>query len=243
LSITMLSYASYRDIKTREISDLLWLIFSAIGLILNIFELYVGTLELSSLLIVMSLCIGFAILTGYLGLFGGADLLAFVVLGFLNPASPLLFSKIIGFVPVIFPITVISNSIFIASTGVIAAFFHNLVTSRDRNLFHGYATFSIWKKIVLFFTGLNKEINSIRGPPFEYPLEKIGENDAISLMLMPNFSDDVEASETLKKLRSMGRLRLWVSYSLPFILILEIGYLSSIVFGDFALWFLSWLIH
>lgn len=239
----MLSYASYRDIKTREISDLLWLVFSAIGLILNIFELYVGALELSSLLIVISLCIGFALLTGYLGLFGGADLIAFVVLGLLNPASPLLFFKTVGFVPVIFPITVISNSIFIASTGVFAAFFHNLVTSRGRNLFHGYTTFSIWKKIVLFFTGLNKEINSIRGPPFEYPLEKIGENDTISLMLMPNFSDDIEASETLKKLRLMGRLRLWVSYSLPFILILEIGYLSSIVFGDFALWFLRWLIH
>jgi preflagellin peptidase FlaK len=243
LSIGMLSFASYKDIKTREISDLVWIIFGTAGLILNIYEFYSGTLGLIPLLVAVGFSIGFAIITGYLGLFGGADLLAIVVIGILNPVAPDLEFGIPLISSVIFPLTVISNSVLIGASGIVVVFFYNLINVRDTKIFQGYAPISIWRKIALFFTGLNKNINTIRGPPFEYPLEKIVEFDIITLLLIPNFFDDLGATETIEKLRSMNRKRLWVSYSLPFLFILEIGYLSSIFFGDFVLWWVARFIH
>ena len=46
ISITMLVYASYTDIKTREIHDIVWIIPGVTGLILDIYELFLGSLSL-----------------------------------------------------------------------------------------------------------------------------------------------------------------------------------------------------
>lgn len=86
-------------------------------------------------------------------------------------------------------------------------------------------------------------MDSIRGPPYEYPLEKIGEEGMVSLVVRPDIGDDEGASKTLRRLREMGRKTVWVSYSLPFLLILGVGYLSVIVFGDIALWLVSHFVH
>jgi preflagellin peptidase FlaK len=243
LTIGMLSYSSYKDIKTREISDLVWIIFGIAGLVLNIYELYNGTLGLLTLLIALGFSLGLSIVTGYLGLFGGADLLAIVVIGLLNPITPTLNLKIPLTPSVIFPLTVLSNSALIGASGIIIVFFYNIIHVRDETIFQGYEPISIWWRIVIFFTGLNKKIDNIRGPPFDYPLEKVGESNTISLLIMPNFSDDNGALETIQKLRSMNRERLWVSYSLPFLLILGIGYISATLFGDFILSIVIWFIH
>jgi prepilin signal peptidase PulO-like enzyme (type II secretory pathway) len=243
LSITMLGYASYRDVKTREISDHVWIIFGAAGLGLNIYEVYTGALGLIPLLAAVGFSTVFALLTGYLGFFGGADLLAFIVMGLLNPVTPFIGFKPLIFSPIFFPLTVISNSVLIGATGVIVVLIFNLTTSRNEGLFHGYVTPSGWKRVILLLTGVNKDAEAVRGPPYEYPLERIGEGDAIYLIVRPNLMDDAGASETLNKLRSMGRTRIWISYSLPFILVLGAGYLSSIMLGDLTLWFVSWFIH
>ena len=42
LSIIMLGYTSWVDIKTREIYDLVWIIFGGLGLALNIYEVVTG---------------------------------------------------------------------------------------------------------------------------------------------------------------------------------------------------------
>ena len=243
LTIGMLSYSSYKDIKTREISDLVWIIFGIAGLVLNIYELYNGTLGWLTLLIALGFSLGLSIVTGYLGLFGGADLLAIVVIGLLNPITPTLNINIPLTPAVIFPLTVLSNSALIGASGIIIVFFYNMIHVRDETIFQGYEPISIWWRIVIFFTGLNKKIDNIRGPPFDYPLEKVGESNTISLLIMPNFSDDNGALETIQKLRSMNRERLWVSYSLPFLLILGIGYISATLFGDFILSIVIWFIH
>jgi len=243
LSITMLGYASYKDVKTREISDLVWIVFGVAGLSLDIIEVYMGILGLFPLLTTVGFLTVFAFLTGYLGFFGGADLLAFIVIGLLNPVTPYTGFEPLIFSPVFFSLTVISNSVLIGASGVIVVLIYNLTPSRKDGLFHGYVALKGWRRILLLLTGIKKDVETIRGPPYEYPLEKIGEGGAISIILRPNLADDAGASETFRKLRSMGRTRVWVSYTLPFLLVLGVGYLSSIIFGDFALWFFSLFIY
>ena len=70
-------------------------------------------------------------------------------------------------------------------------------------------------------------IESLRGPPFEYPLENKGE-----LVIKPDIFDDEEANKSFRILREKGVERVWVSATLPYILVLLVGYLISVFYGD-----------
>jgi hypothetical protein len=239
----MFGYASYRDVKTREVSDLVWIIFGGAGLVLDAYEVYVGTLDIVSLLAAVGFMVVFAFVTGYLGLFGEADLLAFVVVGLLCPTAPMLGYQPLLFTPFFFPLTVISNSVLVGASGAAVVLVYNLTMRKGETLFEGYVGVGVSTRILLLLTGLKKEVESIRGPPYEYPLEEIRNDGSISLILRPNLEDDEGASRTITKLRGMGRKSAWVSYSLPFLLMLGIGFISAITLGDFALWLVSHFIH
>ena len=83
LVLAMLGYASFKDLKTREVNDVVWLVFGASGLALNLYEASTGSIVFLNLMLPMAFMILFAVASGFLGFFGGADLLAFVTL----PAS------------------------------------------------------------------------------------------------------------------------------------------------------------
>ena len=239
LSIVMLGYVSYKDVKTREVKDLVWIVFGAVALCLDAVEVYTGALGLYPLLAAVGFSVLFAALTGYVGFFGGADLLAFVVMGLLNPVAPSTGFEPLMFTPIFFPLTVISNSVMIGASGAIFVLVYNVSTSKGGDLFSGYVGLSSWGRMLLLLTGIRKDVEKVRGPPFEYPLEAIGEDGNVSLVIRPNLTDDTGASTTFSRIRSMGRRRVWVSYSLPFLLILGVGYVSSILLGDFALYIVS----
>ena len=88
LSVAMLGYASYKDVKTREVSDALWLLFGSIGLLIDGYAIITGMTGWSTILVSIGFSTAFSLLAGYLGFFGGADLLAFIVIGVLNPIPP-----------------------------------------------------------------------------------------------------------------------------------------------------------
>ena len=117
----------------------------------------------------------------------------------------------------------IANS---AISGVLMTFYTlvaNLI--QGVNLFERYEDISVGKKIALLFTGRNIPVESLRGPPFEYPLEVKGE-----LVLRPDIFDDDEARKAFRYLRERGVKRVWVSSTLPYIVVLLVGlcYLDSV---------------
>jgi hypothetical protein len=138
-----------------------------------------------------------------------------------------------GWIPPLFSFTLVSNTALVGVLTPFLIFLKNLMsflTGNDPFEFHQNVPF--WKKIALFFTGLNLDSKQIRGVPFEYPLETLDGD----LRLRTNIWDDEEAEKILKKLRA-EKDRIWVSATLPYILIMSGGYLLSIVFGDVLLWF------
>jgi hypothetical protein len=121
----------------------------------------------------------------------------------------------------------IANS---AIAGVLMAFYTlaaNLVQSGTANLFERHKDIPTFKKIALLFTGRNIPVESLRGPPFEYPLEVKGE-----LVIRPDIFDDDEAKKAFRYLRERGVKRVWVSATLPYIVVLLVGYVISVVVGD-----------
>ena len=71
--LTFLGYGSWSDIKMREVSNTVWLLFAPIGATLTAARLYSSPellwISLASIIIATS----FALLLFYTGVFGGAD--------------------------------------------------------------------------------------------------------------------------------------------------------------------------
>jgi preflagellin peptidase FlaK len=239
LGIVMLGYASYRDLRTREVHDLLWVVFGALGVALNLYEIATGTLSPIRLVVPVLFAVGFSSLSGYLGLFGGADLLAFVALSLLQPQSPKLGIPLRGFTPLFFPLTVVSNSVLAgASTSVVILFLNLVRVIEGVPLFERLESVPLWKKFFVLISGRKMRLDRVVGPPYQYPLETL-ESGRRRLVLRPDLYDDVKAVDAFEALRSAGVSYAWVSHTLPFLLFLSIGYIVSIFFGDIALWICS----
>jgi len=226
ISVAILGYASYKDIKTREIHDVVWIIPAALGLVMDVYEIYVGTLTVTGALISIGFMVVLSGILWYLSLFGEADLIAFVTLAVIHPRTPLI--GFIGYTPLLFSFTLIANS---AISGLLAAFYTFGANLADKlggvELFERYSDISAFKKVSIMFTGRFMPIESIRGPPFEYPLENKGE-----LVIKPDIFDDEEANKSFRILREKGVERVWVSATLPYIVVLLVGYLISVFYGD-----------
>ena len=236
ISVAMLGYASYKDLKTREIHDIVWIVPAALGFVLDIYEVYVGTLTLTGALISIGFMVVLSGILWYLSLFGEADLIAFVTLAVIHPRTPQF--GFIGYTPLLFSFTLIANS---AISGLLTAFYTfgvNLVDSLGGvELFDRYRDISVLRKISVMFTGRFMPIKSVRGPPFEYPLENRGK-----LILRPDIFDDEEAKKSFRILREQGLERVWVSATLPYIVVLMVGYMISVVYGDLMFTIMSMLL-
>jgi preflagellin peptidase FlaK len=242
LVLTMLGYASYKDLKTREINDILWVVFGALGLVLDVYEVVTNSLPLLNLAPPLIFILLFALLTGYLGFFGGADLLAFITLGLLQPYTPRLVGSYIGFAPVFFPSTLISNSIVVAASASILVLLENLSSSDRDPLFSGHEAEPAWRKLVLLISARRVDILKVRGPPFQYPLEyRDSDTNELRLRLRPDL-DDSRAMKIIEDLRGLNRPKIWVSHTLPFLVALLVGYVVSVTFGDVLLSIISRLL-
>ncbi|MFC1803703.1 A24 family peptidase C-terminal domain-containing protein [Thermoproteota archaeon] len=226
ISITMLGYASYKDMKTREIQDIVWIVPGAVGLLLGVYELFLGSISLQGVLFSIGFMVMLSGILWFLRLFGEADLIAFVTLAVIHPRTPVY--GFIGDPPLFFSFTLIANS---AIAGLFTAFYTFIVNLlellRGKDLFDRYSDVSVLRKIAILFTGRNMSMERVRGPPFEYPLEVKGE-----LIIKPDLFDDEAANKEFRILREKGANMVWVSATLPYIVVLFVGYLISILYGD-----------
>lgn len=235
ISIIMLGYASFKDIKTREIHDIIWIIPGATGLILDIYELFLGSLSLREAIFSIGFMIVLSGILWILRLFGEADLIAFLTLSIIHPRTPSYGFR--GYTPILFSFTLIANS---AIAGILTAFYTMIVNLFDH--FSGKGLFDRYdipfvKKMAIMFTGRYISIESLRGPPFEYPLEIHDE-----LIIKPDLFDDDVANKAFMILRERGVEKIWVSATLPYIVVLFVGYLISILYGDVMFSIMSLLV-
>ncbi|MBN2335139.1 hypothetical protein JXL21_06225, partial [Candidatus Bathyarchaeota archaeon] len=112
----------------------------------------------------------------------------------------------------------------------------NLATSMSGvDLFERHPELTATRRAALMLTAVNVKTKSVRGPPFQYPLEN---PDDGSVKIRPDLWDDDEATRAFTKLREKGLDRTWVSATLPYLVVMTAGYVLSIVFGDVLLWLL-----
>lgn len=239
LSLIMLGYSSWIDLKTREIYDLVWITFGGLGLIITAYELYAGTYSIMSfgIPLVFSIIVSFAL--GYLGLFGWADVLAFIALTILNPFPSGVIIPSLGIVSPIFPITIFSNSAMAGVSFALVLLARNISLALKGEKIFLNNKVSLIKKFVLLFSGYRLDLANLKGPPFQYPLELPSNEGDSEFVLMPDIQDDEAAWDIFNQLKSSGIKKTWVSYTLPYLIFITIGYILSLFLGDIALYFIT----
>lgn len=204
-----LGYGSYKDVKTREIPDTLWLIMGSVGVVLRLFDHQWK---------VMGVSVGVALLLGAVllvsGLFGGADIKAFIALSLLVPQYP-------GAAVVlpVFVVSVFNNLAVIRVIEILVVFFYNIVKG---NKYKG--DIPQWKKILLYMTGFprKKEALDYRFLPLQ---DAQGD-----IHLVPDIDTDIEQ---FKKECTLQEI--WVTYGSPLIAYITVGCFIAFIKGDILL--------
>jgi preflagellin peptidase FlaK len=226
----LLVYASYSDVKTREISDLVWILMSVFGVFFILAELFIGSGSLPLFQLFISLAVGaiFALLLYFLN-FGGADVKAIISLSVLFPTFPAFYFPgslphlslslpITGIPPLnIFVLSTLTNALLIALSSPISLFLYNSIKKHFSPLmFLGY-------KVSILELSAKKNFKLMHG------------SDGIEKKYVwGGVEPTEEVISCLEELEQKGKLsEVWVTPELPFILYLTAGFFTAVFYGDF----------
>lgn len=216
IGISILSYASYTDIKTRRASNLNWLIMGSAGAILLVIQYFtVGFNGQEMYLIFIPIMIGLVYLLFQMRLiFGGADAKALMALAILVPITPsiILFQTELRVV-LPFSWSVFSNSIILFLFIPLSLLIYNIT---KRNV-----------KFPFCVLGYKMNISKAR-EKFVWPLEKIKDGKR-KFAYMPK---DFDIENELKEFENLGIKEIWVTPKIPFMIPLLAGFIVSFIIGD-----------
>ena len=207
VAVLLLGYGSYKDVKTREIPDYVWIVMGVCGILLRVADHQWKALGLS---------VGVALLLGLIlavsGLFGGADIKALVALSVLIPYYP-------GVLLPVFVVSVFDNLAIIKVIEIPVVLFYNVVKG---NTYKGDIVW--WKKILLYMTGFPRQTETI-----DYRFLPLQDTQG-ELHLLPDVDMDIEQFKKACTLQEV-----WVTYGSPLIVYLTIGCIIAFVQGDILL--------
>jgi preflagellin peptidase FlaK len=246
-SLVFLSYASWSDFKTREVSNNVWVLFAPLAFFPTFAELFMFNFDL---LPIYGLCFGltsaFAITLFYAGGFGGADAKALMCLALALPFYPKslvtpLFGETSPISQFFFPITVFSNSVLLAAATAIYMLFHNIFwhIKTGRKLFEeNHQKESFWKKFLVLITGYKVSVENLKEKEYFYPLEDVEENVEKGfkrkLVVIPRDEDRNAIIERLTKNVEAGKIQdmVWATPGLPMLIFITAGLIIALFFGD-----------
>lgn len=221
ISVTMLGIASFLDIRTREISNKLWLVFlpfSVLGTLLTIVD------DLTQVpLIVMSIVVtsGIALLIFYLGLYGGADAKALITLSISHPIA-----SIPPLQTPMLPLTTLTNSLLFMLISTPIALIKNIhwKLTLQKPLFEGLEHEALWRKFAALFLCIKVSKASIK--PYNMIAEQYSEKGTNHLKLFQQILDeDTIVDEQVPD-------HVFIAYSLPMLPFILAGYVISLTIGD-----------
>jgi preflagellin peptidase FlaK len=247
LCLSFLIYASWSDYKTREVSNIVWILSAPIAFALAFLDFYLYDF---SQLPLYGICFGltavFAIILFYSGGFGGADAKALMCLALVLPFFPEslikpLSEEISPISQIFFPITVFSNSVLLAAASAVYMFLRNVFWHKKtgRKLFEeGHKSESLGRKILVLITGYKVSVNKLKETWHLYPLEDIEENPEKGfkrkLVLIPKDENRNAIVERLTKAVEAGKIQetVWATPGLPMLIFITVGLIIALFFGD-----------
>ncbi|MHA7647229.1 A24 family peptidase C-terminal domain-containing protein [Nitrosopumilus sp. S4] len=208
IALTMLIIGSLIDVWKREIHDYYWIGFGSVGFLLVFLnESFVNHL----LLIGFSLIIApFVILIWRLGLFGGADAFALIVLAVIAPMATFTENMIT-------PFTTLSNAAILFVVPFLINIFRNAFSIvKGEKIFEGFNE-SILKKITVSLMGYRA-----KNPKFGFAIEKIvnGEKKFDISLHHAEYQEFCTVPNT------------WITPGIPYLLLITAGFIIQLFYGD-----------
>ncbi len=240
INLTFLSYASWHDYKSREVSNMVWVFYAPLGLTLTLLHIFL-TNNLSLLIV---LALSFSIFAGitiplfYLGFFGGADVKAFLCLSLAMPFAPTSSFPYLGVVSPLYGMSIFGNSVIVSALTAVAMLLYNLFlyAKTGTKLFEGLDNESTIKKLVAMFTGYKVTVSEFKNKPHIAPMEEPtkGENGKIIRTLRLFIRTDIDREELVDQIENLlgEQQKIWVTPYLPFIVFITIGFVLTLLVGD-----------
>ena len=234
-----MTVASISDIRTREVSDSLWLLFGPVGLALTVYRVWIEPQTLFPTLISIAISILLAFALVFFGLSGGADAKALICLGLTLPLPPTVVNPILGFVHPFFPFTVFVTTYLASLSVAVWMLIKNLtLLIKGKAIFQGLEAEPRWKKALAFITGFPAEVSLLRSTFYLFPMEKVIENEEGAHRAFQAYSNaDVDRDkvlsdfwESMKKVGSPDTV--WVTPGLPLLVFMLIGLVIGLTIGD-----------
>lgn len=243
LSLAFLAYASWSDLKTREVSNIVWIAFAPIALTLTLFQLFLffDPLLLQTYVLSFAITSVISIALFYAGAFGGADAKALICLSLALPSHPTsLFQPSPSFGYSLFPITVLSNGVLLAALSAFYAIFRNCLWKfrTGQRLFEGFEKESFGRKTIALLCGYKVNSTKLEGMNHLYPLEDIHTAETGGserrLLMFPKDEDTQSIVDRLLNAKSKGALQndVWITPGLPMLVFITGGLVVAFFFGD-----------
>ncbi len=247
LAIAFLSYASWSDWKTREVSNRLWMIFAPVACALTLVTLIAWEpSQLISYAVSFGLTAAISIALFYAGGFGGADAKALMCLALALPFYPNGFlAPLLGEVSpsskLIFPITIFSNSVLVAALSSLGILFYNLSwrLKTGKALFgRDFQNGSIGRKTLILITGYKASVKKLKEKWHIFPLEDAMTDDqegfARKLIVLPREEGRDAIVQRLEEGVRTGKIQneVWATPGLPFLIFVTVGLLFALFLGD-----------
>jgi preflagellin peptidase FlaK len=211
LALGMLGIACASDIKKREIHDIIWVIFAAVAAIMIPFS---GNIEKELYSVGISLIVApVAIIIWRIGLFGGADAFALIVIAALAPAATLSGS-------LVSPFTVLTNAVLVSIIPMLVNVVRNLfLLIAKKDIFEGFDE-TRSRKIFAMFIGYRAA-----NPKFGFSIErKVGEQKKFNLSLQhAEYAAFCDKTDT------------WITPGIPYLIFITAGFVLQLVYGDIML--------
>jgi len=213
-----LAVGSWQDIKTREIDDRLWVVAGIAGGLLTVAEMATTPaypLLLAGFSILVTSLLAFGIY--FLGLYGGADAKALLVIALAMPVNTFGTSLL----PV-FPLTVFGNSLVISLMIIPACLVANALRAGRGPLFAGVRA-STLKKVAALFTGIRVSPGTAKSVHFnliEWPLPSGGSE----LKLFRKVEEVDEPKHCV-----VGAKGVWVTVAIPMIVFFLGGFVLAVL--------------
>jgi len=248
-TLAILIYASYSDYKTREVTNIAWMIYAPIAATITCIRYLFFEQFLPWYLPLLSIAITwlFAIVLFYAGAFGGADAKALMCIALAHPLYPASVLQPLYETPVIFfPISVFSNAIIIAVLSVLYMVIRNFAWKKRTNkkLFEGLEEEGSMRKFLTLLTGYKVSLDDLKTKTHFYPLEDVdimetdSEDAKRKLVLFPK--DEAREKMILRLEEAVNKRKIqdsfvWATPGLPMLIFVTVGLLLTLFLGD-ILW-------
>jgi archaeal preflagellin peptidase FlaK len=246
VSLGVLVVASLSDLKTREVSNRLWVIYAPVAAVLFLARIVSAPDTAAILLVSATATIVVAFLLFQFGAMGGADSKALMCIALALPVAPA-FPSPLWQAPLIFypfPIAILVNSFLLSISMMFILLGKNLFSrsSAGKSLFQGFEKESILRKALVLLTSYKTSFSVLQSSTHLYPAEQVAVVDSRPVRQLHLVSSvDEERDKLVAGLQGYKDQGLfadgvWVTPGLPHLVFITASLIVTVVIGDLLMW-------